>query len=211
MELIKADNTNKKEFIKFYEERYLNNPLKRNSMSTILKSLLSGKSEICKSLDIEPLMIKKDEKNIMICILAFAYRMPDFIQISFFEAIEDNNEAFELILDKAKIMAKEKGATKISGSLNIHVNYGLGFLASDYESWQSFGSPHNPEFYNNLFEDNGFNTIEMVSLYRDIRGMDSLFSTNLQKRLENRYNVRPINFAELEKETEIYTKIKDSL
>lgn len=93
MKLINVDNTNKKEFIKFYEERYLNNTIKRNSMSNILKGLLSGKSEICKSLDIEPLMIKKDERIIIIYILAFAYRMPDFIQISFFEAIEDNNEA----------------------------------------------------------------------------------------------------------------------
>lgn len=178
-------------------------------MSTILKGLLSGKSEICKSIDIEPLMIKRDKRIIMICILAFAYRMPDYIQISFFEAIEDKNEAFELILDKAKAVAKEKGATKISGSLNIHVNYGLGFLASDYESWQSFGSPHNPEFYNNLFEQNDFKTIEMVSLYRDIRNMKSLFSSSLKEKLEKRYNIRPINFTELEKEVEIYTQINN--
>ena len=35
-------------------------------------------------------------------------------------------DAFNLILDRAKDMAKEKAA-KLTGSLNIHVNYGLGF------------------------------------------------------------------------------------
>lgn len=150
MKLVKVDSSNKKNFIKFYEDRYLNSPIKRNSMSSLLKGLLSGKSVMCESVDLEPLMVIKNKEIIMICILGHAYRMPEYLQISFFEAIEYDRNAFKLILDRAISLAKEKGAVKILGSLNIHVNYGLGFLASDYDKWQSFGSPHNPKFYNTL-------------------------------------------------------------
>lgn len=209
MELIRVNTSNQNEFIDFYESMYLNHPLRRNSMSSIVKGLLKGNLSICKSTDIEPLMVKKDKEVIMICILAYAHRMPDYMQISFFEAKGNNDRAFKMILDRANILAVEKGAQKISGSLNIHVNYGLGFLASNYDKWQSFGTPYNEDFYNGLFEDNGFKPIDMVSLYKDIRNMEELFPRKLQTKLEERYRIRHANLGQLAKEVEIYTKINN--
>ncbi len=209
MKLVKVDHSNKKNFIKFFEDRYLNNPLKRNSMSSLVKGLLYNKSIMCKSVDLEPLMIEESGKIIMICILAFAHRMPDCIQIGFFEAIEDKPSAFQMILDRANELAREKGATKLTGSLNIHVNYGLGFLASDYDSYQGFGTPHNPDFYNSLFEGGGFKTIEMVSFKRDMKELKPLINDRLRDRLNQRYVVREVNFRDLEKEAGIYTKLNN--
>lgn len=209
MNLIPVDSSNKKKFIQFYESIYKNSPIKRNSMSSILKGLLNGNSIMCKSVDLEPIMVMDNGKIIMIAIFAYAYRMPEFFQISFFEAIEDNLSAFNLMLDRANLLAKEKGATRITGGLNIHVNYGLGFLASDYKSWQGFGTPHNPMFYNTLFKDSGFQPIDMISFKKDMRKMMPLFSSKLIKNLEKRYNVRTINFNELESEAKIYTQINN--
>ena len=209
MNLITINNTNKKQFIKFYEDRYINNPIKRNSMSSMLKGLLNGKSVMCNSVDLEPLMVVDNGKIIMIAILAYAHRMPEFLQISFFEAIEDNPIAFDLILDKATILAKSKGAAKISGTLNIHVNYGLGFLASDFDSWQGFGTPHNPEFYNTLFQNAGFESIDMVSFKKDMKQMKELFPSRIKEKLKKRYTVREVNFKYLEKEANIYTEINN--
>lgn len=209
MKLIEIDHTNKKQFIKFYKNQYLNKELIRDSMSNLLLGLLNGTSVMCKSVDLNPIMVIDNNKIIMVCILAFAYRMPEFLQISFFEASENNSKAFQLILDRANILAKEKGASKISGSLNIHVNYGLGFLASDYQKWQSFGTPHNPPFYNNFFNDTDFETIDMVSFQKDMDTMDSLFNQSLKDRLEKRYSVRPVNFKDLENEASIYTQINN--
>lgn len=209
MDLVKINDLNKKQFIKFYEDRYLNNSIKRNSMSSMLKGLINGKSIMCKSVDLEPLMVEDNGKIIMISILAYAYRMPDFLQIGFFEAIEDNPSAFKLILDRAKLLAKEKGATKISGSLNIHVNYGLGFMSSDYDSWQGFGTPHNPPFYNSLFENEDFTSLDMVSFKKDMTQMEPLFPEKLRDKLKNRYNVREVNFSNLVREAKIYTEINN--
>lgn len=209
MKLVQIDSSNSKEFIQFYESIYLKHPLKRNSMSTVLRGLLKGSYSICKSTDMEPLMVKKNNEIIMICILAHAHRMPDYIQISFFEAKEKNDDAFNMILNRANMLARERGANKISGSLNIHVNYGLGFLASDYDKWQSFGTSHNPDFYNSLFLENNFTAIDMVSLHKDIRNMEELFPSSLQNKLEKRYAIRHIEFKSLRKEAAIYTRIND--
>ncbi len=209
MRLVLVSNKNKKYFIQFYEDKYLNNPLKRNSMSGLLKDLLNGKSEVCKMVDLEPVMVMNDNKIIMIAVLAYAYRLPEFLQIGFFEANKLDLEAFSLILNRADILAKEKKASKISGSLNIHVNYGLGFLASDYEKKQSFGMPHNPEFYHDFFQNNGFQSIPMVSYKKDMNTIDKLFSENMIKKLTSRYRVRGVNFKDLKNEAEIYTHINN--
>lgn len=209
MRLIQVNNKNKNDFIKFYENRYLNDPLKRNSMFGFLKDLLNGKSEVCKMVDLEPVMVVEDNDIIMISVLAYAHRLPEFLQIGFFEAVKSDMKAFKLILGRAEILAKEKGAMKISGSLNIHVNYGLGFLASDYDKKQSFGMPHNPEFYHQFFNENGFQSIPMVSYKKDMNTIDKLFNDNLIKRLEDRYSVRGVDFKNLKSEAEIYTSVNN--
>lgn len=210
MKLISVNESNKKAFFSFYEQQYLNNPLKRNSMSGLLKGLLYGKSEMCKSVDIEPLMVTEENKIIMICVLSYAYRMPDFLQISFFEALRFDMEAFHMILQRAEALAREKGATKISGSLNVHVNYGLGFLARGFDKSQTFGMSHNPDFYNDFFESSGFETIDLVSYKKDMSTVENLFDEKLQNRIKKRYTVRPVNFKNLKAEAGIYTQINNN-
>ncbi len=210
MELINVTAKDRKKFVSFYKSQYLNNPLKRDSMSGLLRGLVYGTSELCRSVDLEPLMVMDNDKIIMICILAFAYRMQDFVQIGFFEAVEPSHEAFGLIMDRAEQFAYEKGAYKISASLNIHVNYGLGFLASGYDKMQSFGMAHNPEFYHEFFTKNNFEAIEMVSYKKDMRNMDKLLSDETVDRLNKTYTVRAADFGNLKSEAEIYTDINNS-
>lgn len=210
MELVIAENKNRQEFLNYYKKQYKNNPLKRDSLSSLVKGLLYGKSVLCKAVDLEPIIIMENNKILMICILAYAHRMADYIQIGFLESSTFNMKAFQLILNRAEKLAKDKGATKISGSLNIHVNYGLGFLASDFDKVQSFGMAHNPEFYNDYFEKNGFNTIEMVSYKRDVTFMDKLLDINVQEKINEKYSVREVDFKKLESEVNIYTNINNA-
>lgn len=209
MELVKVIDRNKKTFLNFYRSQYLNNPLKRDSLSGMLKALLYGKSELCKSVELEPLMVVENNKIIIICILAFAHRMPDYVQIGFFEAVEYNMEAFQLILDRAVALAKVKKASKISASLNIHVNYGLGFLASGYDKMQSFGMSHNPEFYHRFFEATNFKSIDMVSYKKDMKKVDSLLSYETSKKLKERYTVREADFNNFKRDCAIYTDMNN--
>ena len=210
MKLVIVESKNEiKQFINFYKIQYINSSKKKNSLSPLLKNLLNDNSKICKSVDLEALMIVDKEEIIMISLLAHAYRMKDILQISFFESSIYNPKAFKLIFDRAKSLAKEKGASKLSASLNIHVNYGLGFLASHYDEDQSFGMSHNPEFYHKYFEENGFSAIDLISYKKDMDGMENLLNNNLKKRLNDKYNVRKIDFKNFKNEIQLYTEINN--
>ena len=209
MRLVEADREGLKKFIRFYEERYLSDPLKRNSMSGLLKSLLYGKSVMCRSSYLEPVMVEENGEILMIAVLAQVERMKDFLQVAFFEAKEKNTEAFSLILSRAEELANEKGASKVTGSLNVHVNYGLGFLASGYEERQGFGTMHNPPFYNELFEESGFKTIDMVSFRKDLNELEEIFDPRITERLKRRYTIRSLDYRNLERDAEVYTNVNN--
>ena len=209
MELIAVNDKTRKIFMEFYRSQYVNNPLRRDALSDLVKGLIYGKSELCKSLDLEPYMVMDHNKVIMICLLAFAHRMPDYLQIGFFESSEYNMEAFMLIMKRAEEFATEKGAKKISGSLNIHVNYGLGFLANDFDKEQSFGLAHNQEYYHRYFVKNGFRTIEMLTYKKNITTMEKLLSPNVKDKIEAKYKVRKINLNNLKSEIALYTRINN--
>ena len=209
MGLIIAKNDNIKNFLEFYKKQYLNHDLKRDTLSGMLKNILFGRSVLNKSVDIEPVMVVNNEEIIMAALLAHAERMPEYLQISFFESEGYNMEAFNLILERAVEKAREKKAFKLTGSLNIHVNYGLGFLASGFDTRQSFGSPYNPDFYNDYFEKSGFQTIHMVSYKKDMVNSPSLISEEVREKLKRTYTVREANFRNFKQEIEIYTKINN--
>ena len=209
MELITVGKDKRKVFLEFYKKQYLNNDLKRDTLSGMLKSLLYGNSELCSSVDIEPVMVVDNNEIIMISVLAHAQRMPEYLQICFFESDKYNMDAFKLILDRAVEKAKEKKADRLTGSLNIHVNYGLGFLASDFDKKQSFGASYNYEFYNDYFEKNGFETIHMVSYKKNMVNSPELINNDIRERLNKVYKVRKADFKNFKREIEIYTKINN--
>ena len=134
---------------------------------------------------------------------------PDFLQIAFFEADYKESRAFKLILERAYELAKERGASKLTGSLNVHVNYGLGFLASDYHKPQGFGTMHNPDFYHELFSENGFEAIDMVSFRKDLDELKEVFKPKLIERLNHRYSIRSLDYKHLERDAQIYTRLNN--
>lgn len=209
MKIIIADQDKRRRFLGFYEKRYLRDPLKRNSLSGILKALLYGKSVMCKSTFLEPVMVEENGQIIMIALLAQVERMKDFLQIAFFEADFKSDQAFELILSRARELALARGASKITGSLNVHVNYGLGFLASDYDQNQSFGTMHNPPFYNELFEENGFQSIPMMSFKKDLNALESILNPRIVARVKRRYTLRKLDYRNLERDAQIYTTLNN--
>lgn len=209
MELILVNQQTRKKYLDFYKSQYTNNPLRRDALSGLVKGLITGKSELCKSLELEAYLVMAGDQIIMSCMLAYAYRLPDYLQIGFFESEEFSREGFSLIMNRAEEFAREKGATKISGSLNVHVNYGLGFLASDYEQEQSFGLAHNHDFFHIYFEENGFKAIDMVTYKKDFTKMNPLFNPALKAKIEAKYSVRKIDLNNLAEEIGLYTRLNN--
>lgn len=208
--LVHADTKKlKKDFLDFYIRQYRNHPLRRDSMSGLLKGILFERSQLSKAVKSHPVMVMDGEKIIIIAVLAHVDRMGDYLQIAFFESPNHDMEAFDMIMEEANLLASSFGCRRISASLNIHVNYGLGYLVDDYQKPQSFGMAHNPPHIHRYFEDHGFDRIEMATYMKDMDSLGPLLPDSMKRRLRDRYTVRPVDFSRLEEEAATYTRINN--
>ncbi len=208
--IVPADSKKlKMELLRFYIEQYRNHPMKRDSLSGLLKGILFESSELSKAVDSYPLMVKDEDNIILIAVLAHVNRMDEYLQISFFESPQQDMEAFELLMEHAVSLAREYGCKKICASLNLHVNYGLGFLYDSYDKPQSFGMAHNPPHIHDYFENNGFERIEMVTFKKDMESLGDFMSSNLKRRIRDKYTVRTVVLSKLEEEAAIYSRINN--
>ncbi len=198
------------DYYKFYKSVYKNRPNKKDDMSSMVLSLLKNKSTLNKRIKIKPLLVYSDGVPVMGTILAQVDDMSDYIQMSFFEAVSEDKTAFSLLFEETKSTGDSWGAAFIAGSLNIHVNYGLGFLTSHYEQASSFGMNYNPEFYNHLFLKTGFKPIELVTYKQSMKLFELPVSDRLIKRINAKYTVRTMDYKQFKRDIKIYTELNNN-
>lgn len=209
MEIKAVEQTSVNDYIKFCREVYNNNIYYRDSMSASLRSILTAKAEICKSSIIKPIMIIDSGKIVAVCVFVIVDRMKDTLQIAYFEALENQEKAVEKIMDYGRQLAKEYHAEKILVGLNLHVNYGLGLLASHYEEVQSFGSSYNPPYYIDYFEKYTDEKINLVSYKAKMDNFDFGVADRIMNKIKKKYNVRKADFKDIKGEAEIYTHLNN--
>lgn len=197
------------DYLALYKEVYKDNIYFRDSMSMVLKGILTGKSLICKSSMIKPILVLKSKKVVAACTFGIVDRMNDTLQLTFFEALPNQENAIEKILDYGSQLAKEQGINKILIGLNFHVNYGLGLLADNYTSLQSFGSSYNPPYYIDYFKKYASEEINLVSYMGKMDRFDSILNEGLSNRIVNKYKVRKADFKNIERDVGIYTDLNN--
>ncbi len=197
------------QYYQFYKFIYKSRPSKKDDMTSMLLPILKNKSTINQRVKLKPLLVFKEGVPIMGTILAQVDAMQPYIQMSFFEAVLEDEAAFALILEETKTTGDLWGATSISGSLNIHVNYGLGFLSSHYDQECSFGMNYNPEFYNHLFIKAGFETIDLVTYKQDMKRFELPLTERLLERLNAKYTVRTMDYKHFKRDIQIYTELNN--
>ena len=199
----------KKQLLNFYKAQYKDHPLRRDSMSDLLKGMLYKTSELSKSATVLPIIIKQGESIVLTALLAHAERLAQYAQIAFLESPVYDKAAFDLLMYQAEAFAKERGCTRICASLNIHVNYGLGYLQDRYDEPQSFGMAHNPPHLHEYFAAYDFEKIELVTFKKEMQRLKALTAPAVKQRLADRYTLRTVNFSKLTEEAAIYTRINN--
>lgn len=197
------------DYYKFYQSIYKKRPRKKDDMASMLLSILKNKSAINKRIKIKPILVYSDGVPVMGAVLIQADDMNEYIQMSFFEAVSENETAFSLLLEETKVTGDLWKAEYISGSLNIHVNYGLGFLSSHFDQESSFGMNYNPEFYNHFFIKADFKTIDLVTYKQDMRQFELPISDRLLKRLNSKFTVRTMDYKHFKRDIKIYTELNN--
>jgi len=209
VEIKVVDKSLIKDYLAFCKEVYNHNPYYRDTMSRALEDILKGKSLICKSSRISPILVVDSDKVVAACTFAIVDRMPDTLQLTFFEALENQAKAVAKIMDYGKVLAKEQGISKILIGLNFHVNYGLGLLADHYETVPSFGTAYNPPYYIDYFKAYADEEVNLVSYLGKMDKFDLGMDQRLLDRLTAKYTVRKADFKNIKKEVEIYTKLNN--
>lgn len=197
-----------KNFIKFGDSVYEGNHYYRDSMSDIVKMFLYRKTSYLRHAEACPFVVKDAGKTVLRACFIIDYKQKDMLMISFFEALENAREAVDLMLDRAITLARNKGLGKIVIGLDAHLNYGLGFLASHFDTAPCFGFSYTPRYYLDYFK--GFKEYRFTSFLVDLKRFDLTGEQAILGRIKDHgYTFRPADFKQLDREINIYTRLNN--
>ena len=203
-----ADKSDYKSLIYFRKKLYDNNIYYRDNETRMLKALLFEKTQIQKQSQIIPVLVEKNNIIIGFAMIAFIDRMSDYVQISFLE-MRNDIDIFSAIVEFTKKLAKTKNIHKIIVGMNLHVNYGLGMLANNFNKNRSIGSTYNHSYYIDIIEPFATRTKLLKSYSNKISELEfDNISSFMQERL-NKFEIRFANFKNIEQTAKIYSNINN--
>ena len=189
-----------KRFKKFRRTLYQNDPFYVSTVEFTVDMLLDKTTKFSKSCIIRPIMIEENQYVLAQCVLV-KYPCDDFVQMAFFEALEGQEQAVDLMKEQAKAFAKEMGVSRIIVGLNGHLSYGVG-LSLDMEKPNTFDSTYTKTYYPQYFKDG-----EEHKLVAFRNNLDVLRSKLIQR--PSKIIVRPIDFQNFSKEMKAFKQVCD--
>ena len=161
------------------------------------------------NIEIYPIYIIENNQILCEAILLYASKLPEYIQICFFESLHNQQLAVKMLVDKAIEIGKKHNCKKVVVGLNGHVNYGLGLLNSNYDIINSFSASANPKFYNNYFVALKFLPVKMNTyIINNVDDRLKKYSAILNK-VNKSYQFKKFNKKEFNYYSKIYTDLNN--
>ena len=189
-----------KKFKAFRKKLYANDPYYVSTAEFTLDMLLLKETAYSKSINICPVMGVEDGKILLTALLIHNPK-DDFLQISFFEALDNIESEVADFMDHVKEYAKNLNLHRIMIGLNGHLSYGVG-LSCDMSAPNTFDSTYSKPYYNKYFE--GYTKHELVAFSND----PSVALPKLACR-QTSVTIRPIDMKNFEDEMERFRVICD--
>jgi len=172
MKLIGVDTRRlKKEFIDLYYRVYARYRTNRDNFNHSAANFLHKKDSFSRNCQVEPVLVSDGGQFVARAVLLHHPRL-DALQLGCFEALPDQNEAVDLLLERASHLAKEWGTSKIIIGMNGHLTYGLGFLKNHYDLPAVFSGSYSPEYYPDYFSGRGFIEHTLSTYYANATTFD---------------------------------------
>ena len=194
-----------KVFSDFGKKVYNNNPYYRGTEGSIEKLLLTGPTVFHKHSKVMFYVVEDGNDLIARFALIHDEKLPDFLQVSFFEALPGLNGIWNLIKGEAQIHFEN--VPKVVAGLNGHLNYGAGFLINHFDEDPIFGLPYSQNYYPEYFK--SLNKKVMVTFRFPMIEYLKWFNSNNIKCLIRGVKTRNMNKKNLKKEIEIYTSLNN--
>ena len=210
MKLVEAiTKKEQRKFIDFRRKIYKLNPLYVDNNLFMIKEVFSKKTSFIENKNIIPINIEENEEVVCQGIVIYAKELNEYIQLCFFESMPNKEKAVMLLVDKAIEIGKKFGCKRLVIGLNGHVNYGLGFLNSHFDTKNSFSASVNPEYYNEYFrglccDEINLNTYKIGQLEKRTEKY-----RNIINKLNKKYTFKFFDKKQFEYYSKIYTDLNN--
>ena len=210
MEAVLADNPKEqRRYLNFRKKLYKSGKTFVDNNYFMIKEVFGKRTSFTDNKKIYPVNIVNEGEILCQGIIVYASELPEYIQICFFESLDNQEEAVRLLTEKAIEYGRLYKCSKLVVGLNGHVNYGLGFLSSHYDDKNSFSAGANPEYYNNYFKAWGYDEIKLNSyLIEAVDNRLDRYSAFINK-LNRNYAFRCFDKRNFEYYTQIYTDLNN--
>lgn len=191
-------------------EVYRGDPACRDNTSDLLKMVTNPAGQFARGAELFPVtVVAADHRPLASALLIRARRLPDTMQIGFFEAVPNQPEAVDLLIAEARRQANRTGCRNIIAGMNGHVNNGLGILAGPFGKRPSFGSAYNPPHYATELARHASRS-ETLDIYRHaVSDFPRHADPARCQRAARRFPVRCGDFRDLPREMAVYTELNN--
>ena len=148
-----------KTFFNITKVVYRGNPYYRATDEDITKLLIQGPTAFHSHASVHPFIITKSQKPVGRFALIYDQKLPDYVQVAFFEALPELADLDGIILNQARKIYPQ--CKRVVIGLNGHLNYSAGMLLNHFDKPAVFGLPYTPAYYQDYFKN--FKRRTMVS------------------------------------------------
>ncbi len=198
-----------KRFLEFRRNRYRENPIYVDNNYFMIKEVFAKKT--CFLEDKTVYVFNVEEDGVVLCqgMVVHAKKLPEYIQLCFFESKPDCEKAVERLVEEAIRLGREHGCKTLVIGLNGHVNYGLGFLDSHFEQKNSFSAGINPPYYNTYFREMGCQEV-FLNTYK-IHFVDKQLERYMRmiQKMDKAYTFRQFDKRQFDYYAKIYTDLNN--
>jgi hypothetical protein len=184
---------------------YRGNKYYRGTDASIERMLLTKNSSF-KNHSISKMFLIRDGNDLVARFaLIHDFRLKDYVQVSFFEALPRLGDLFTII--KAEIKKHFPGIRRVVVGLNGHLNYGAGFLLNRFDEVPLFGLPYTHAYYSSYFND--LNERRMVSFRFPMSIYYSWANSYSPSKVLEGLTTRFMNKKFIRQESVIYTRLNN--
>jgi len=195
----------RRRFYRVADQVYRPYPCHRVTEAEIVRWLVEGRSRFCRHATITPFLLKRHGAVVGRFALIHDHRLPDHVQVAFFETLPGLRGVTEAISREAREAHPACG--KIVFGLNGHLNYGCGYLASRFDAVPVVGLPYTPPYYLDYFR--GLARREMVSYRFPNEPFSRLRRVMGDRVRRGGLRTRLLDMHHLARDVEIYTHLNN--
>ena len=194
------------EYINLVEKVYEKDKKFKNNCEEIIKDLFENKGAFYGNSDTISVGVYDELALIAGCFLVIPSNYKEAVLLCFFEALPNYNQAVNLIINYAEIIARKNSCEKIIIGLNTHINAGAGILVSGFNT-NSYGNNYNPPYYGEYFKNFKTTVHTMTSYKGDLEESSTKCIEKIVARVCKKFTFREICLENFNEEMKLYTKL----